>query len=123
MGALVLIPPAGGSAQEAAAGAPSVPVRIGRLDVHFDAYTAFEDGAAVALTHLEFEVLRYLYDHRGQAVSRDLLLSEVWGYGDSPTTRTIDNFILKLRQKIEEDPSNPRHILTVHGIGYKFILP
>ena len=106
-----------------AAPSPDAACRIGRLEVHFDAYEAFRDGAPVALTHLEFEVLHYLYQHRGQAVSRDALLSEVWGYADSPTTRTIDNFVLKLRQKIEDDPSAPRHIITVHGVGYKFILP
>lgn len=97
--------------------------RIGRLDVHFDTYEAYEGDTPVALTHLEFEVLKYLYTHRGEVVSRDDLLADVWGYADSPTTRTIDNFILKLRQKLEEDPSAPRHILTVHGVGYKFILP
>lgn len=104
-------------------GTPAEACRIGRLDVHFGTYEAFAGGAPVSLTHLEFEVLRYLYEHRGQVVSRDALLSEVWGYADSPTTRTIDNFILKLRQKLEDDPSSPRHILTVHGVGYKLILP
>jgi DNA-binding response OmpR family regulator len=54
-------------------------------------------------------------------VSREQLLTDVWGYDDQPTTRTVDNFILKLRQKIEKDPAHPRHILTVHGVGYKLI--
>lgn len=96
-------------------------VQIGRLEVRFDTYDAFENGEAVALTHREFEVLRYLHNHKNETVSRDALLRDVWGYEGFPTTRTVDNFILKLRQKLEEDSAHPRHILTVHGIGYKFI--
>lgn len=96
-------------------------VSIGRLRVDFHSYTATEGNAAVALTHREFSVLRHLWEHRGQTVSRDQLLNEVWGYDDGISTRTIDNFILKLRQKIESDPGAPRHILTVHGIGYSLI--
>ena len=99
----------------------SAEVSIGRLRIDFHAYTAREGNEDVPFTHREFEVLRHLWEHRGQTVSRDHLLSEVWGYDDSISTRTIDNFILKLRQKIEMDPGSPRHILTVHGIGYKLV--
>ena len=102
-------------------GSGDAAVSIGRLRVDFSAYTASEAGAEVTLTHREFEVLRHLWEHRGGTVSRDALLSEVWGYDESISTRTIDNFILKLRQKIERDPANPHCILTVHGIGYKLI--
>jgi len=105
---------------QAPAGAASV--SIGRLTVDFERYEAASDDAPVAFTHLEFEVLRFLHVHAHQVVSRDTLLAEVWGYGAQPTTRTVDNFILKLRQKIEDDPATPRHILTVHGVGYKLIL-
>ena len=58
-----------------------------------------------------------------EPISRDLLLTDVWGYDgdDLPTTRTVDNFILKLRQKLEPDPARPRHLLTVHGVGYKYV--
>ena len=73
------------------------------------------------MTHLEMEVLRYLAERPHVVVSRDDLLQNVWGYDDQPTTRTVDNFILKLRQKLEPDPSHPRHLLTVHGVGYKLI--
>ncbi len=97
------------------------PQQIGRLAIDFDAYEARADGESVSMSHLEFEVLRYLSARRQQTVSRDELLAEVWGYEATPTTRTVDNFILKLRQKIEEDPANPRHILTVHGVGYKLV--
>ena len=101
--------------------ATGAPVHIGRLQVDFSAYSATEQGREVTLTHREFEVLRHLWEHRGGTVSRDDLLSAVWGYDESISTRTIDNFILKLRQKIEADPANPHCILTVHGIGYKLL--
>lgn len=96
-------------------------VTIGRLVANLDAYTAQSDGKDVQLTAREFEVLRFLWSRRNQNVSREMLLNEVWGYDSMPTTRTIDNFIVRLRQKIEEDPSNPRHIVTVHGAGYRLI--
>lgn len=95
--------------------------RIGRLHVDFDGYRASDGTEDVPLSHREFEVLRYLWDRRKQTVSRDRLLTDVWGYDESISTRSIDNFILKLRQKIETDPSHPQHILTVHGIGYKLL--
>lgn len=106
---------------QAGSASGAAPVCIGRLRVDFQAYAATEDGRAVTLTHREFEVLRHLWEHRGGTVSRDDLLANVWGYDESISTRTIDNFILKLRQKIESDPANPHCILTVHGIGYKLI--
>jgi DNA-binding response OmpR family regulator len=105
----------------AAAGAGRPAAQIGRLRVDFDAYVAEHDGEAVPMTHLEFGVLRYLVERPGEVVSRDALLAEVWGYAAQPTTRTVDNFILKLRQKVEADPARPRHFLTVHGVGYKYV--
>ena len=73
------------------------------------------------MTGKEFEVLRFLAKHRGEIVTRDRLLDEVWGYESYPTTRTVDNHILRLRQKLEENPSEPRYILSVYGEGYKFV--
>lgn len=96
-------------------------VDIGELAVDFRTHTVTRHGIDVAMTHLELEVLRYLATHPHAVVSRDELLAEVWGYDDQPTTRTVDNFILKLRQKLEPDPSRPRYLLTVHGVGYKFV--
>lgn len=96
-------------------------VLIGKLEVDFATYNAYSENKPVAMTHREFEVIKYLWQHQNQVVSRDKLLEDVWGYDEYPTTRTVDNFILKLRQKVEEDPAHPRHILTAHGIGYKFI--
>ena len=73
------------------------------------------------LTSLEMDILKYFIIHRGEVVSRNDLLDKIWGYESYPTTRTIDNHILKLRKKIEEDPSHPRYILSVYGGGYRFI--
>ena len=73
------------------------------------------------LTFYELEVLKLLRERRDETVSRDELLEKVWGIQASPTSRTVDNFIVKLRRKLEEDQKNPRHILTVYGLGYKLV--
>ena len=96
-------------------------VKIGRLDLDFASYNAFEDGTSIPLSHKEFELMKYLYEHHNRTVSRDDLLTNVWG-DIYITSRTIDNFIVKLRQKIEADANNPKIILTVHGIGYKLLV-
>ena len=96
-------------------------VQIGRIEVNFQSYTALEDEKPVQMSHKEFEILNYLWKHRNKTVSRDDLLEKIWGYDESPTTRTVDNFIVKFRQKAEKDPNHPRIIITVHGIGYKLI--
>lgn len=96
-------------------------LKFGGLEVDFSTYDAYLDGKPEPMSHKEFEILKYLWQHQGETVSRDQLLNEVWGYEEFPTTRTVDNFILKLRKRIEKDPAHPRHILTVHGIGYKFV--
>jgi DNA-binding response OmpR family regulator len=80
----------------------------------------FRAGQEVRLTRKEFDLLRYLVEHRGEVLARDRLLDEVWGYEQFPTTRTVDTHILRLRQKFEADPERPAWILTVHGQGYKF---
>ena len=94
---------------------------FGRCTVHFGQMTAERGGEQIALTTLEFKLLRYLIEHTGNVLSREALLTQVWGYNAYPTTRTVDNQVLKLRQKLEEDPANPRHLLTVYGSGYKFV--
>ena len=81
---------------------------------------AFKAGREVGLTRKEFELLVYLLEHRGDVVTRERLLDEVWGYERFPTTRTVDTHILRLRRKFEADPDRPAFILTVHGQGYKF---
>lgn len=97
-------------------------VKIGRLEINFSGYKATSKNRGVAMSHKEFEILHHLWKHRNSTVSREDLLTEIWGYDETPTTRTVDNFILKLRQKIEIDSNHPQIILTVHGIGYKLII-
>ncbi len=95
--------------------------RFGTVCIDFVGYRATKDGRPLDLTVKEFDLLRYFVSHVGTVVSRDALLNAVWGYDSAPNTRTVDAHIVKLRQKIEEQPHDPRHLLTVHGIGYKFI--
>lgn len=96
-------------------------IEFGDVSVDFIRHQAAKAGAPIDLTVKEFDLLRYFASHRGRVVSRDALLNAVWGYDSVPNTRTVDAHIVKLRQKIEETPHEPRHLLTVHGIGYKFI--
>jgi len=91
------------------------------VDVDFEKCRTTRKGAAVELTAKEYELLRLLIRCRGEVVGRERMLNEVWGYEAYPTTRTVDNHILKLRQKLEDDPANPRHILSIYGEGYKFV--
>jgi len=79
------------------------------------------DGQPVVLTAQEFKTFQFLVQNAERVISRDELLNEVWGYQNYPSTRTVDNHILKLRQKLEKDPSSPVHFRTVHGMGYKFV--
>jgi DNA-binding response OmpR family regulator len=96
-------------------------VKVGRLEVDFGAFSAHDESGEVKMSHKEFEILRYLLQRKNEIISRQDLLHNVWGYEEMPTTRTVDNFIVKLRHKVETDPNNPRIILTVHGTGYKLI--
>jgi DNA-binding response OmpR family regulator len=96
-------------------------VKIGDLEVDFKLHQARRGKVRIEFTAREFELLRYFVQHTGQVVTREQILNEVWGYEEFPTTRTIDNFVAKLRQKIERAPHAPEHILTIHGSGYKFV--
>ena len=100
---------------------PQDVVRIGEIEVDFKLHQAKRGKARVDFTAREFDLLRYFVQHTGQVVTREQILNEVWGYEEFPTTRTIDNFVAKLRQKIERAPHAPEHILTIHGSGYKFV--
>ena len=93
---------------------------FGDVRLHLRGRLAFRAGKEVRLTRKEFDLLRYLVEHRGEIITRDRLLDEVWGYERFPTTRTVDTHILRLRQKFERDPERPVFILTVHGQGYRF---
>ena len=94
--------------------------RFGPVEIDFAAYTLVNGGARHGLSRKELELLRYFLVHEGQTLDRLRLLSDVWGPDENPTTRTIDNHVLKLRKKIERDPERPRHLVTVHGVGYRF---
>jgi DNA-binding response OmpR family regulator len=95
--------------------------RVGDLEINFKNYKAHRHGKAVKLSPREFEILRYLLERRGEVVSRDDLLNQVWGYKTFPYTRTIDAHIAMLRKKIEANPEKPEMIITIHGKGYKFL--
>jgi hypothetical protein len=89
--------------------------------ISFSSMEATRKGRPVALTSLEFKTLRYLAENARRVISRDELLNKVWGYENYPCTRTVDNLVLRLRQKLEKEPSRPVHFHTVHGVGYKFL--
>jgi DNA-binding response OmpR family regulator len=90
-------------------------------DVDFKKMTVHRNGQPIQLTSHEFKLLKFFTDHAERVLSREELLNEVWGYNCYPTTRTVDNQILKLRQKLEPNPTDPRHLLTIYGAGYKFV--
>ncbi len=94
---------------------------FGDVVLDFKHYRATKANEEIELTAKEFEILHFLIAHRGATVKRPELLDKVWGLEDYPSTRTVDNHILKLRKKIENDPANPEFIITAHGIGYKFL--
>ena len=91
------------------------------VEVNFSSMEATRKGRPVALTPLEFNTLKYLAQNPRRVLSREELLNEVWGYENYPCTRTVDNLILRLRQKLEKGPARPVHFHTVHGAGYKFL--
>ena len=95
--------------------------RFGDCELDFLRMSAHRSGEPVALTAHEFKLLRYFVDNPERVLTREELLNEVWGYNSYPTTRTVDNQILKLRQKLEPDAAEPRYLRTVHGAGYKFV--
>jgi len=94
---------------------------FGNVLIDFKNHLAFVNDKEIKLSNREFELMDYFIRHSGDIIHRNDLLDKVWGYDVPPTTRTVDNFILDLRKKLEENPSNPKHILTIRGIGYKFV--
>jgi DNA-binding response OmpR family regulator len=111
------------SSPGSADGAPALPdaLRFGQAEIDFRTYEARLGGKPIEMTRKEFAVLRYLGSRAGEVVTRDDLLNEVWGYESYPSSRTVDNHIAGLRAKLEPDASQPEHLKTVHGVGYKFI--
>jgi DNA-binding response OmpR family regulator len=94
---------------------------FGEVEVNLKSCQVSRSGKELDFSSKEFELLKYFLCHPGEALSRDRLLEEVWGYDRFPTTRTVDAHIVRLRQKVEPKPEEPRFILTVHGTGYKFV--
>jgi DNA-binding response OmpR family regulator len=91
------------------------------VSVNFTKMELTQAGRPAALTAQEFKVLRFFIQNQDRVISREELLNEVWGYQSYPSTRTVDNHILRLRQKLEKDPARPLHFKTVHGAGYRFV--
>jgi DNA-binding response OmpR family regulator len=98
-----------------------LPLSFGDVRVDFVTMETHRSDESIPLTAHEFKLLRFFLDNPGRAVTREELLSSIWGLSFHVTTRTVDNQILKLRQKLEADPANPVHFRTVHGVGYKFV--
>jgi DNA-binding response OmpR family regulator len=101
--------------------AMSTTYRFADCEVDFKKMTVRRNGIPVVLTAHEFKLLKFFTENTERVLTREALLNEVWGYNSYPTTRTVDNQILKLRQKLESDPANPKHLLTIYGAGYKFV--
>jgi DNA-binding response OmpR family regulator len=99
---------------------PGFVVRAGRIEINPNTREVVRDGALVELTATEFDVLWCLADSQNRTLPREEILTRVWGPGHHGTLRTIDNFMLQLRNKLEADPSEPKHLLTVRGVGYRF---
>ncbi|HKY04465.1 MAG TPA: response regulator transcription factor [Blastocatellia bacterium] len=95
--------------------------QLGEVAFNFKKFEATRAGKPIDLSPRELKIMKYFIDHRGEVVTRDQLLDAVWGYDSFPLTRTVDMHIAKLRQKIEQVPGDPRYIITVHRVGYKFI--
>jgi len=96
-------------------------VAFANLKIDFKKQEMLKGEHPVRLSATEYRILHYFIDHEGEVISRDKFLDEVWGYDSYPTTRTVDNYILSLRKKIEDDPAKPKHLLTIHKVGYKFV--
>jgi DNA-binding response OmpR family regulator len=96
-------------------------LKFGDIEVKVTEHLVYKSGSLIDLSAKELSILIYLYENAGKVLSRDEMLDKIWGYESFPNTRTVDNYILSLRKKIEDDPSNPKHILTIHSLGYKFL--
>lgn len=95
-------------------------INVGDIHVDFLKQEAHRGQRAIKMSSREFALLQFFVRHEGQVMSRDTILNEVWGFDVTPTTRTVDNYVLSIRKKIERDPAKPKHLLTVHTTGYKF---
>ncbi len=94
---------------------------FGDVEIDFKKQEGKKGTRTLKLSSKEFEILKYFIQHESEVVTREMLLNEIWGYETFPTTRTVDNFILSIRKQIESDQTHPKHLLTVHTSGYKFV--
>jgi DNA-binding response OmpR family regulator len=108
-------------ARSPAQASPADTHRVGDVTVDFVRMELSRSGQPLPTTAQEFKILKFMLQNPSRVITRDELLNAVWGYQNYPSTRTVDTHMVKLRQKIERDPANPSHIITVHGAGYKFI--
>lgn len=95
---------------------------FGDIAINFKRFEVTKAGQPIEMSPREFNILKYFIEHRGEVITRDQLLDSVWGYGSFPLTRTVDMHIAKLRQKIEDTPHDPKFVITVHRVGYKFVV-
>jgi two-component system, OmpR family, alkaline phosphatase synthesis response regulator PhoP len=109
------------AAAESAGASPHDLLVFGDVEIDFTSMEAKRSGRPVSMTAQEYKLLRFLSRSSERVISREELLNEVWGYQNYPSTRTVDNHVLRLRQKLEPDPALPRYFVTVHGAGYKFV--
>lgn len=94
---------------------------FGNIHVNFKKHEAVKGKTQLTFSSMELKILKFFVEHDGEVISREVLLNSVWGFESFPTTRTVDNFILSIRKQIEDNPSEPKHLLTVHKAGYKFV--
>ena len=100
----------------------AITTTLGKLTFDFQSFSVFENQKPITMSYKEFEIIHFLWKHKNETVSRDKLLNSIWGEHVYTTSRTIDNFIMKLRNKIEFDPNKPQLIISIHGVGYKLII-
>ena len=93
---------------------------FGNITLDFKRFQAFVNSEEIKLSSREFAIMKYLIEHEGDVIHRHDLLDKVWGYDVTPSVRTVDNYILDLRKKFEEDPANPKYLISIRGVGYKF---
>jgi DNA-binding response OmpR family regulator len=100
---------------------PPAALSFGNVEVDLDQRQVRREAEEVRMTRAEFNLLAFFLQNPGRALSRDVILNSVWGYESFPNTRTVDAHVVRLRQKLEPDPETPRHFLTMHGVGYRFL--
>ncbi|MFC2130516.1 response regulator transcription factor [Bacteroidota bacterium] len=91
------------------------------ITIDFKKHEVLKNNEPLNISAKELQILKYLIEREGEVVSRDKMLDDVWGYDNFPTTRTVDNYILSIRKKIEDDSTKPKHLITIHTVGYKFV--